>query len=1096
MPFQDYRTTQPPAYNYLLQDMITASTGGDHSKARNKFINSRVIKTEHIFIKQEPVEVNKTTTIKATAIKGSLFPSDSNKSRFVTNNNHHLSPIVPKLEPTSNNNKSRLDINRMSNGQPTAKKLKTSPDKPLDVNRSIPDLTTATSVHAPPVPLRTQPQQHHACFMSLVRSIFCSTPDHRITFDNLQRTVRVWLANDRGTSPWFDDCHSWLDELPSVVKFLVGEFAEQPEDYVPYIEYKTALQIYQWIGAGRDTDQHLLPLQRFWLEHRHEFGRSNMPEGSASHRRAVPHKVHVSQGNKSNTINDPSQDDPLVVPPSRSPTNWIMRPERVDEVALFRVQEKQRYDTPGSPFTYRMHGYEASVGPVLGVYAQVIAKGSNVLTTDRPPGVTITSLVRDAIARLPNGEGTKAHVCELLKASQFIVPGSVLHVVVSNVVERLQKDVDRCVYVDPRRKVLIYTHRAKTEAEFKRPGVGTPTTTYKKVVMAKKVDSSPVDQTSVDQKRVVTSRVVNRSSTSGSLIKMDQIQVMKSSGSNSPVSVLGRPQIHLQPQQQNSVFKIRTSKPGALTTTTTTSPVVVTRNASPAQMNRITAQFTKDIEANLDAKHPPALIPKLTHYAKGAPVKVVTSSNSTTVPQSFQISTGGQPRPMMSLLTTSQGQPVLIHSPRTVKMTTPQSVLISSPSNQQQPHPPALVATTVKQSLVARSSPVAVLPANTRVVRARPSVGGGAVTTAVSVMPKKTITVSPSTITSTAQGQVKMTSVSQKPIQICTSSGNISVMGDKLSPVNGSVMRGAATSLLATQNKPMIQNIVIRSASPQSQQLAKRTVPLKTFTAMVDGSQQQQHSPQMKSILVSNSNSGDHQPNVIKIRTSTGNHLMTQQSNNSSSSGGNNTNVVQKTQFLQIHHGGASVPGQQFILRQGNNSSGQGPTVNLSNASIAVKGGQPLKQGSQLVQLPAKTTLLKGSPVTTRVVKTVQGVSSPGQSMVRTVGGVPGRVITTTTQPGMGQLVTLMDPGGSGKGTPIRIGKAGTTGNMIQLAATTNGSGGGTQYTVLSPGRSVIQVQQQGGKSEGQQRTQIVNAKMMTSTGTGGESVAVKPGIR
>lgn len=1082
--------------------MITASTGGDHSKARNKTINSRAIKTEQIFIKQEPVEVNKTTTtIKATPIKSSLFPPDSNKSRFV-NNNHHLSPIVPKLEPTlpSNTNKSRLDINRMSNGQPAAKKLKTSPDKPLDVNRSIPDLTT--TIDSPHVPLRnTQPQQHHACFMSLVRSIFCSTPDHRITFDNLQRTVRVWLANDRGTSPWFDDCHSWLDELPSVVKFLVGEFAEQPEDYVPYIEYKTALQIYQWIGAGRDTDQHLLPLQRFWLEHRHEFGRSNMPEGSASKVRAVPHKVHVSQGHKSN---DPAVEDPLIIPPSRTPTNWIMRPERADEVALFRVQEKQRYDNPGSPFTYRMHGYEATVGPVLGVYAQVMAKGSNVLSTDRPPGVTITSLVRDAIARLPNGEGTKAHVCELLKASQFIVPGSVLHVVVSNVVEKLQKDVDRCVYVDPRRKVLIYTHRSRTEAEFKRPGVVTQTTTYKKVVMGKKMDFSAVE-TPVDQKRVVTSRVVNRSSTGGSLIKMDQIQVMKSSGSNSPVSVLNRSQLQLPPQQQNSVFKIRTSKPGTLTTTTT-SPVVVTRNASPAQMNRITAQLnrsslpathdhhTKDIEANLDAKHPPALIPKLTHFAKG-PVKVVTSSNSTTSPQSFQISTGGQSRPMMSLLTTSQGQPVLMHSPRTVKMTTPQSVLISSPSN---PHPPALVATNVKQSLVSRGSPVAVLPANTKVVRARPSVGP--VTTTVSVMPKKTITVSPSTITSSAQGQVRMTSVTQKPIQICTSSGNISVMSDKLSPVNGSVMRSAsATSLLTTHNKPMIQNIVIRSASPQSQQL-KRTVPLKTFTAMVDGSQQQQqHSPQMKSILVSNSNSGDHQPNVIKIRTSTGNHLMTQQqSNNSSSGGGNNTNVVQKTQFLQIHHGGGgSVPGQQFILRQGNNSSSQGNTVNLSNASIAVKGGHPLKQGSQLVQLPAKTTLLKGSPVTARVVKTVQGVSSPGQSsMVRTVGGVPGRVITTTTQPGMGQLVTLMDPGGSGKGTPIRIGKPGTTGNMIQLAASTNGSGGGTQYTVLSPGRSVIQVQQQGGKSEGQPRTQIVNAKMMTSSGTGGEAVAVKPGIR
>ena len=31
--------------------------------------------------------------------------------------------------------------------------------------------------------------------------------------------------------------------------------------------------------------------------------------------------------------------------------------------------------------------------------------------------------VRDAAARLPNGEGTRADICELLKDSQYLAPG-------------------------------------------------------------------------------------------------------------------------------------------------------------------------------------------------------------------------------------------------------------------------------------------------------------------------------------------------------------------------------------------------------------------------------------------------------------------------------------------------------------------------------------------------------------------------------------------------------------------------------------------------------------------------------------------------
>lgn len=37
-------------------------------------------------------------------------------------------------------------------------------------------------------------------------------------------------------------------------------------------------------------------------------------------------------------------------------------------------------------------------------------------------GVYVLS-VRDAAARLPNGEGTRSDICELLKDSQFLAPG-------------------------------------------------------------------------------------------------------------------------------------------------------------------------------------------------------------------------------------------------------------------------------------------------------------------------------------------------------------------------------------------------------------------------------------------------------------------------------------------------------------------------------------------------------------------------------------------------------------------------------------------------------------------------------------------------
>ena len=45
------------------------------------------------------------------------------------------------------------------------------------------------------------------------------------------------------------------------------------------------------------------------------------------------------------------------------------------------------------------------------------------LTNDRPACITLLCLARDAAARLPDGVGTRADICELIKESQYMVEG-------------------------------------------------------------------------------------------------------------------------------------------------------------------------------------------------------------------------------------------------------------------------------------------------------------------------------------------------------------------------------------------------------------------------------------------------------------------------------------------------------------------------------------------------------------------------------------------------------------------------------------------------------------------------------------------------
>lgn len=104
--------------------------------------------------------------------------------------------------------------------------------------------------------------------------------------------------------------------------------------------------------------------------------------------------------------------------------------------------------------------------------------------------------VRDAAARLPNGEGTRAEICELLKDSQFLAPDVTsaqvrrvlccriyyyntlvgvtfthfvcfqVNTVVSGALDRLHYEKDPCVKYDIGRKLWIYLHRDRSQEEF------------------------------------------------------------------------------------------------------------------------------------------------------------------------------------------------------------------------------------------------------------------------------------------------------------------------------------------------------------------------------------------------------------------------------------------------------------------------------------------------------------------------------------------------------------------------------------------------------------------------------------------------------
>jgi len=176
----------------------------------------------------------------------------------------------------------------------------------------------------------------------------------------------------------------------------------------------------------------------------------------------------------SKTMNPTSPNNNLLLPkPASNNPSTKKSSKNINSkewIENFRAQENERYNNPTRPFTYMSSdGSKGIVAPVSKKICFTSAtkpRDHFLLKTERPPYITILCLVRDAASRLPNGFGTRADICELLKESQFInehVPDDKLSNIVSGALDRLHYEDDACVKYDPEKKLWIYLHKGRTE---------------------------------------------------------------------------------------------------------------------------------------------------------------------------------------------------------------------------------------------------------------------------------------------------------------------------------------------------------------------------------------------------------------------------------------------------------------------------------------------------------------------------------------------------------------------------------------------------------------------------------------------------------
>ena len=134
------------------------------------------------------------------------------------------------------------------------------------------------------------------------------------------------------------------------------------------------------------------------------------------------------------------------------------------EIEEFRKQETELFKEPMKPFTFTHGELKYTVGPCVRKKLQMrhTPIPHVLLKPERPPFVSILTIVRDAAARLPDGIGTKQDCAELVKDSQWILPSAlddnILNMSVGGGLDRLQAEEDPMIRFDPVTKLWVNLH--------------------------------------------------------------------------------------------------------------------------------------------------------------------------------------------------------------------------------------------------------------------------------------------------------------------------------------------------------------------------------------------------------------------------------------------------------------------------------------------------------------------------------------------------------------------------------------------------------------------------------------------------------------
>ena len=160
----------------------------------------------------------------------------------------------------------------------------------------------------------------------------------------------------------------------------------------------------------------------------------------------------------------------LQAAPKAQKSTLTLPPGSAEQLTTFRAEERARYEAPEAAFSYTLRdGSISAVAPLGKNKVGGKARDHFLLVPERPPTATLLSLVRDAAARLPGGEGTRTDVCELLKESAFIMDGvndSQISTVASGALDRLHYETDPPVRYDGERKLWIYLHGQRNPGDW------------------------------------------------------------------------------------------------------------------------------------------------------------------------------------------------------------------------------------------------------------------------------------------------------------------------------------------------------------------------------------------------------------------------------------------------------------------------------------------------------------------------------------------------------------------------------------------------------------------------------------------------------